>query len=137
LRCSPGEELDGAKKDVENAGGQALAIVADVAHADAIFAAAEQVVRQWDRIDVWVNNAMAAVFAPVPEVTPEEFRRITEVNYLGFVYGTMAALKHMRSRNTGTIVQVGSALSYRAIPLQIGLLRSEICDQRLHRLAPQ
>jgi NAD(P)-dependent dehydrogenase (short-subunit alcohol dehydrogenase family) len=110
--------LEGARKDIEQAGGNALTISVDVADADAIFAAAEQVVRQWGTIDVWVNNAMVAIFAPVFEIAPAEFRRITEVTYLGYVFGTMAALKHMRPRNAGTIVQVGSALAYRAIPLQ-------------------
>lgn len=110
--------LEGASKDIEHAGGKALTISADVADADAIFAAAEQVVRHWGTIDVWVNNAMVAVFAPVSEIAPAEFRRVTEVTYLGYAFGTMAALKHMRPRNAGTIVQVGSALGYRAIPLQ-------------------
>jgi NAD(P)-dependent dehydrogenase (short-subunit alcohol dehydrogenase family) len=110
--------LEAAKLEVEEAGGEVLAIAADVADPEAVFAAADQVVWQWGTIDVWINNAMAAMFAPVAEITPEEFRRITEVTYLGYVYGTMAALKHMRTRNAGTIVQVGSALAYRAIPLQ-------------------
>lgn len=73
---------------------------------------------KWGCIDVWVNDAMVTIFAPVKDIKPDEFRRVTEVTYLGQVYGTMAALKHMRPRNRGTIVQVGSALSYRAIPLQ-------------------
>lgn len=110
--------LEGAKRDVEAAGGQALVLPLDVSDVDAVFAAADQVVRHWGHIDVWVNNAMVTIFAPVRDIKPEEFRRVTEVTYLGQVYGTMAALKHMRSRNEGTIVQVGSALSYRAIPLQ-------------------
>jgi len=112
--------LESARKEIETAGGQALAISVDVADADAIFTAAAQVVQRWGAIDVWVNNAMATMFAPVSDISPAEFRRITEVTYLGFVFGTMAALKHMRQRNSGTIVQVGSALSYRAIPLQSG-----------------
>ena len=110
--------LEGAGKEVEEAGGKGLTIQTDVTDAAAIFAAAERVVREFGAIDVWVNNAMIATFAPVSEIAPEEFRRITEVTYLGYVYGTMAALKHMRSRNAGTIVQVGSALGYRSIPLQ-------------------
>jgi short-subunit dehydrogenase len=76
------------------------------------------VVRQWGKIDVWINCAMATIFAPVSGISPDEFRRVTEVTYLGQVHGTMAALQHMRRRDSGTIVQVGSALSYRAIPLQ-------------------
>jgi NAD(P)-dependent dehydrogenase (short-subunit alcohol dehydrogenase family) len=90
----------------------------DVSDADAVLAAADQVARQWGHVDVWVNNAMVTIFARVQDIKPEEFRRVTEVTYLGQVHGTMAALKHMRARNKGTIVQVGSALSYRAIPLQ-------------------
>jgi NAD(P)-dependent dehydrogenase (short-subunit alcohol dehydrogenase family) len=110
--------LEGARRDVEAAGGGALVLPLDVADPEAVFAAADQVAEQWGRIDVWINDAMATIFAPVEDITPEEFKRVTEVTYLGQVYGTMAALKHMRKENRGTIVQVGSALSYRAIPLQ-------------------
>jgi NAD(P)-dependent dehydrogenase (short-subunit alcohol dehydrogenase family) len=110
--------LESAAKEIELAGGSSMTFSADVADADAIFAAAGEVAERWKAIDVWINNAMATMFAPVADISPEEFRRITEVTYLGFVFGTMAALIHMRSRNAGTIVQVGSALSYRAIPLQ-------------------
>jgi NAD(P)-dependent dehydrogenase (short-subunit alcohol dehydrogenase family) len=112
------EGLEGAKRDVEAAGGRALVLPLDVADADAVFAAADQVAAKWGHIDVWVNDAMVTIFAPVSEIKPKEFRRVTEVTYLGQVHGTMAALRHMRRRNQGTIVQVGSALSYRAIPLQ-------------------
>jgi NAD(P)-dependent dehydrogenase (short-subunit alcohol dehydrogenase family) len=83
-----------------------------------VSAAAERVIATWDAMDVWINNAMATVFAPVVETAPEEFARVTAVTYLGYVHGTLAALKHMRARETGTIVQIGSALAYRAIPLQ-------------------
>lgn len=110
--------LDGARRDVESAGGHALVLPADVADPGEVFRAADRIAGEWGNIDVWVNDAMATIFSPVHEITPEEFRRVTEVTYLGQVYGTMAALKHMRRRNAGTIVQVGSALSYRAIPLQ-------------------
>jgi NAD(P)-dependent dehydrogenase (short-subunit alcohol dehydrogenase family) len=110
--------LTGAAKDVEQAGGQALTIQADVADADAIEAAAQQIESELGPIDVWVNNAMASVFAPVHLVEPAEFRRVTEVTYLGTVYGTMAALRRMIPRDAGVIVQVGSALAHRAIPLQ-------------------
>lgn len=112
------EGLEGARRDVEAAGGHALVLPLDVADASAVFVAADQVVARWGKIDVWINDAMVTIFAPVKEIKPEEFRRVTEVTYLGQVHGTMAALKHMRTRNQGTIVQVGSALSYRAIPLQ-------------------
>lgn len=110
--------LAGAQRDVEAAGGRALAIPTDVADADQVEAAAAQVERTFGPIDVWVNNAMASVFSPVTEITPAEFKRVTEVTYLGVVYGTLAALRRMLPRNEGAIVQVGSALAYRGIPLQ-------------------
>jgi NAD(P)-dependent dehydrogenase (short-subunit alcohol dehydrogenase family) len=110
--------LESAADDVRKAGGDAMAISVDVSDADAIFAALEKIAGRWGTIDVWINNAMATIFGPVSDISPAEFRRVTEVTYLGYVFGTMAALKHMRSHNVGTIVQVGSALSYRAIPLQ-------------------
>jgi NAD(P)-dependent dehydrogenase (short-subunit alcohol dehydrogenase family) len=110
--------LDGAVKDVENAGGTALAIPTDVADYKQVEAAATQVENELGPIDVWINVAFTSVFAPFHEITSEEFRRVTEVSYLGFVYGTMAALSRMRTRNRGTIVQVGSALGERSIPLQ-------------------
>ena len=114
-----GEEcLDGVAREVEAAGGQALPLSVDVADADAVEQAAEQVENELGPIDVWVNVAFTSVFAPFHEVSAEEFRRVTEVSYLGFVYGTMSALKRMRARDRGTIVQVGSALAYRGIPLQ-------------------
>lgn len=110
--------LRAAAREVEAAGGRAMVLPLDVALADKVIAAADEVAHQWGKIDVWINCAMATIFAPVTEISPEEFRRVTEVTYLGQVHGTMAALKHMRRRDSGTIVQVGSALSYRAIPLQ-------------------
>ncbi len=110
--------LDGAAKDVEVAGGTALAIPVDVADAAAVDAAAGQVVARFGALDVWVNNAFSSVFAPFWQIAPAEFRRTTEVTYLGYVYGTRAALDRMLPRNSGAIVQVGSALAYRGIPLQ-------------------
>jgi NAD(P)-dependent dehydrogenase (short-subunit alcohol dehydrogenase family) len=110
--------LEGARRDVEAAGGHALIVPVDVADAGAVMTAADRVAAAWGRIDVWVNNAMATVFGPVDRIPPAEFKRVTEVTYLGAVYGTLAALEHMRRRDKGTIVQVGSALAYRAIPLQ-------------------
>ncbi|EDY20889.1 short-chain dehydrogenase/reductase SDR [Chthoniobacter flavus Ellin428] len=110
--------LDGAKRDVEELGGSALALPVDVADAEAVEAAAEEVERTLGPIDVWVNVAMTSVFSPVKEMRPEEYKRVTEVNYLGYVYGTLAALKRMLPRNSGRIIQVGSALAYRGIPLQ-------------------
>jgi short-subunit dehydrogenase len=112
------EGLDDIRGKIELGGGAALVIPIDVSDSDAMFAAADSVVATWGAIDVWVNNAMVTVLAPVSQLAPEEARRVTEVTYLGTVHGTMAALKHMRTRNTGAIVQVGSALAYRAIPLQ-------------------
>ncbi|MFY9752927.1 MAG: SDR family oxidoreductase [Candidatus Acidiferrales bacterium] len=110
--------LEGARSDVEEDGGEALVIPTDVACSNDVEAAAEEVEKKFGSIDVWVNNAMTTVFSPLKEITPEEFKRATEVTYLGTVYGTMAALKRMYPRNRGSIVQVGSALAYRSIPLQ-------------------
>ena len=112
------EQLEGTKKEVENYGAKALIILCDVAYADQVEAAAEQTERELGPIDVWVNNVSNSVFAPFKEITPEEFKRVTEVTYLGTVYGAMAALKRMQVRNKGSIVFVGSALAYRGIPLQ-------------------
>ncbi|HEX4392560.1 MAG TPA: SDR family oxidoreductase [Mycobacterium sp.] len=110
--------LAAAAAEVERAGGRALPITIDVADPDAVDAAAERVEHELGAIDVWVNVAFTSVFAPLHQIAADEFRRVTEVSYLGYVYGTMAALKHMKPRDRGTIVQVGSALAYRGIPLQ-------------------
>jgi NAD(P)-dependent dehydrogenase (short-subunit alcohol dehydrogenase family) len=110
--------LEGAAKEVAEAGGRALAIAADVADFDQVVAAADQVEAELGPIDVWVNVAFTSVFAPFDEISAAEFRRVTEVSYLGFVHGTMAALSRMRPRDHGVIVQVGSALGARSIPLQ-------------------
>jgi NAD(P)-dependent dehydrogenase (short-subunit alcohol dehydrogenase family) len=110
--------LTAASEEVESFGGQALAIPTDVADPDQVEAAAERAERDLGPIDVWVNNAMTTVFSPFKELAPDEYRRATEVTYLGYVWGTMAALKRMLPRDRGSIVQVGSALAYRAIPLQ-------------------
>src|ERR687885_1205617 len=110
--------LAGAARDVERGGGRGLALPCDVSDAAAVDAAAERAEAELGPIDVWVNDAMAAVLMFVHETDPADFRRVTEVTYLGYVHGTLAALKRMRPRDRGVIVQVGSALSYRAIPLQ-------------------
>jgi NAD(P)-dependent dehydrogenase (short-subunit alcohol dehydrogenase family) len=110
--------LEGARNEVESSGGKALILSLDVANAAEMEAAADRVERELGPIDIWVNNAMTSVFSPISEMTAEEFKRVTEVAYLGYVYGTLAALKHMRKRDRGTIVHVGSALAYRSIPLQ-------------------
>jgi len=110
--------LEAAKREIEDLGGTALVIPTDVADAAAVDRAAALVEEQLGPIDIWVNNAMASVFSPVREMKAEEYKRVTEVTYLGVVYGTLAALKRMLTRDRGTIVQVGSALAYRSIPLQ-------------------
>jgi short-subunit dehydrogenase len=110
--------LDGTKRDVEELGGQAIAISTDVADADQVEAAALAVEEAFGPIDVWVNNAMTSVFSPVNEMQADEYRRVTEVCYLGYVHGTLSALKRMQPRDRGTIIQVGSSLAYRGIPLQ-------------------
>lgn len=112
------DRLNSAVRDAEASGVAAVGVSADVADAEAIEAAADEIERNLGPIDVWVNNAMTTVYAPFAEIEPDEYRRATEVTYLGCVHGTMAALKRMQPRNKGTIVQVGSALAYRAIPLQ-------------------
>jgi NAD(P)-dependent dehydrogenase (short-subunit alcohol dehydrogenase family) len=110
--------LDAAKRDVERLGGKAIAIPTDVADPKQVFEAAKRVQRRFGPIDVWVNVAMASVFSPIKEMTAADYRRVTEVTYLGYVHGTLAALEQMLPRDRGTIVQVGSALAYRSIPLQ-------------------
>jgi NAD(P)-dependent dehydrogenase (short-subunit alcohol dehydrogenase family) len=110
--------LEGARRDVVNAGGVAFPLPVDVADADGIELAAAAIERELGPIDVWVNNAMTSVFSPVKEMSALEYRRVTEVTYLGVVHGTLAALRRMLPRDRGAIVQVGSALAYRGIPLQ-------------------
>ncbi len=110
--------LEAAAEEIRAQGGEALVLPTDVADADQVFAAAEAVVEQWGGIDLWINNAMATIFSRIADVTPAEFRRVTEVTYLGQVHGTLAALRQMREQGHGTIVQIGSALAYRSIPLQ-------------------
>jgi len=110
--------LEGAIADVEKAGGRALAVQADVADAESLELAAAAVENAFGPIDVWVNNAMTSVFSPVKQMSAAEYKRVTDVTYLGVVYGTLAALRRMLPRDAGAIVQVGSALAYRGIPLQ-------------------
>lgn len=110
--------LEGAKNDVEKLGGKAIIIEGDVADPETHEKAAQRVEDEFGAIDVWINNAMVSVFSPVKEMKPDEYKRVTDVTYLGFVYGTLAALKRMLPRDRGVIVQVGSALAYRGIPLQ-------------------
>ena len=110
--------LEAAKREIESLGGSAMVLPLAIADASAVEKAAAAVEQEFGSIDIWVNNAMASVFSPVKEMQPEEYKRVTEVTYLGVVYGTLAALKRMLARDRGTIVQVGSALVYRSIPLQ-------------------
>ncbi len=112
------EGLKGAQADVEDAGRRAVAVEADVADADAVESAAGRIERELGPIDVWVNNAMVSALLPFSRMDPADFRRITEVTYLGYAHGTMTALRRMLPRDRGSIVQVGSALAYRSIPLQ-------------------
>lgn len=117
--------LEGAKRDVEQLGGEAMILPLDVANAAAVENAAAQVEEKFGAIDVWVNNAMTSVFSPIKKMTPDDFKRVTEVTYLGYVYGTLAALKRMLPRDRGVILQVGSALAYRGIPLQAAYCASK------------
>ena len=112
------EGLEAARREVEAVGGRAIVLLTDVASAEQVEAAAEAVEKRLGPIDVWVNNAMVSVLSPALDMTADEFKRVTEVTYLGYVHGTLAALRRMRHRDRGVIVQVGSALAYRSIPLQ-------------------
>lgn len=124
--------LAGAAKEVEQAGGTAHVMPADVADPEQVFAVADRVEAELGPIDVWVNDAFTSVFSPFDEITPAEYRRVTEVSYLGYVYGSMAALKYMKPRDRGTIVQVGSALAYRGIPLQSAYCGAKHAIQGFH-----
>lgn len=112
------EALEATAREVESLGGKALAITADVSDDAAVEDAASRAEEEFGPIDVWVNNAMVSVFSPVKEMQAAEYRRVTEVNYLGYVHGTLSALRRMLPRNRGRIIQVGSALAVRSIPLQ-------------------
>lgn len=137
--------LEGARRDVESLGGKALVVPADVSDPSQVENAAEAVEAAFGPIGIWINNAMVSIFSPVKKMTADEYRRVTEVNYLGYVHGTLAALKRMLPRDCGMIVQVGSALAYRSIPLQSAYcaskhaiagftdsLRSELLHDRSH-----
>ena len=124
--------LEGARREVETLGGKALVIPVDVADAEAIEQAAETVEHEFGPIDIWINNAMVSVFSPVKLMRPEDYQRVTEVTYLGVVYGTLAALKRMLPRDRGIVVQVGSALAYRGIPLQSAYCAAKHAIQGFH-----
>lgn len=110
--------LNAAKKEVEDLGSEALIVSADVSHANEVENAARKIEEHFGKIDIWINNAMVSVFGPFEKIEPKDFERVTDVTYLGQVYGTKAALKRMKPRNKGTIILIGSALAYRGIPLQ-------------------
>jgi short-subunit dehydrogenase len=112
------EGLEAARREIVAMGGRAVALTVDVADSAAVEEAADRIERELGPIDVWINNAMTSVFSPVHEMTADEYRRVTEVTYLGTVHGTLSALRRMRLRDQGVIAQVGSALAYRSIPLQ-------------------
>ena len=124
--------LEAAKREIESYGGQAIVLPLDVSDHDALDAAASKVEEAFGPIDIWVNNAMLSVYSSIIDMQPDEFRRVTEVTYLGYVWGTLAALRRMRPRNRGAIVQVGSALAYRGIPLQSAYCAAKHAVQGFH-----
>jgi NAD(P)-dependent dehydrogenase (short-subunit alcohol dehydrogenase family) len=124
--------LDGAAEDVRRSGGTPLVIPTDVSDHEAVFDAARRVEEEVGPIDVWVNVAFTSVFSPFEQIKPQEYKRVTEVSYLGYVYATMAALQYMRPRDSGVIVQVGSALAYRGIPLQTAYCGAKHAIQGFH-----
>jgi short-subunit dehydrogenase len=126
------EALEHARSEVEARGGQAVVAIADVADAEAVERAAQGIEEAFGPIDVWINNAMTSVLGPIREITPDEFRRVTEVTYLGVVHGTLAALRRMQPRNEGVIIQIGSTLAYRGIPLQAPYCAAKHAIQGFH-----
>src|SRR5579875_2323027 len=124
--------LKAAAEQVEQAGGRALVVPTDVSDVDQVEAAVDRIERELGPIDVWVNVAFSSVFPPFDQIKPDEYRRATEVSYLGYVYTTMAVLPRMKQRNSGTIVQVGSALAYRGIPLQTAYCGAKHAIQGFH-----
>jgi NAD(P)-dependent dehydrogenase (short-subunit alcohol dehydrogenase family) len=124
--------LEGAKREIERSGGEAIVLPLDVSDHKAVDDAAEEVEKAFGPIDIWINNAMCSVFSPIMEMTPDDYKRVTEVTYLGYVWGTLAALKRMKPRDRGSIVQVGSALAYRGIPLQSAYCAAKHAVQGFH-----
>jgi len=124
--------LEAAKQEIEELGGEALVLPLDVSDAEAVEQAAGEVERSLGPIDIWINNAMLSVFSPVMEMEADDYRRVTEVTYLGYVWGTLAALRRMKPRDRGAIVQVGSALAYRGIPLQSAYCAAKHAVQGFH-----
>ena len=126
------EGLEAAKREIESYGGEAIVLPLDVSDHEAVEQAAAEVEKKFGPIDIWINNAMLSVFSPIMEMKPEEYKRVTEVTYLGYVYGTLAALRRMKPRDRGSIVQVGSALAYRGIPLQSAYCAAKHAVQGFH-----
>ena len=124
--------LDAAKREIEEAGGEAIVLPLDVSDHEAVERAAGEVEDAFGPIDIWINNAMLSVFSPIMQMEPDEYRRVTDVTYLGTVWGTLAALRRMKPRDRGTIVQVGSALAYRGIPLQSAYCAAKHAMQGFH-----
>ncbi|MCU1348207.1 MAG: fabG [Acidobacteria bacterium] len=124
--------LEAAKREIEELGGEAIVLPLDVADHDAVEAAASKVEDAFGPIDIWINNAMLSVFSPIMEMTADDYRRVTDVTYHGYVWGTLAALRRMKPRDRGTIVQVGSALAYRGIPLQSAYCAAKHAVQGFH-----
>ena len=126
------EGLEAAKREIEADGGEAIVLPLDVADHDAVERAASEVESRFGPIDIWINNAMLSVFSPIMEMQPDEYKRVTDVTYLGYVWGTLAALRRMKARDRGVIVQVGSALAYRGIPLQSAYCAAKHAVQGFH-----
>jgi NAD(P)-dependent dehydrogenase (short-subunit alcohol dehydrogenase family) len=126
------EGLEAAKREIESDGGEAIVLPLDVSDENAVEQAAAEVERTFGPIDIWINNAMLSVFSPIMEMTPKDYRRVTDVTYLGYVWGTLAALRRMKPRDRGVIVQVGSALAYRGIPLQSAYCAAKHAVQGFH-----
>jgi NAD(P)-dependent dehydrogenase (short-subunit alcohol dehydrogenase family) len=124
--------LEAAKREIESDGGEAIVLPLDVADHDAVERAAAEVESRFGPIDIWINNAMLSVFSPIMLMQPDEYKRVTDVTYLGYVWGTLAALRRMKPRDRGTIVQVGSALAYRGIPLQSAYCAAKHAVQGFH-----
>jgi NAD(P)-dependent dehydrogenase (short-subunit alcohol dehydrogenase family) len=124
--------LDAAKREIEESGGEAIVLPLDVSDENAVEQAAAEVERAFGPIDIWINNAMLSVFSPITQMTPDDYRRVTDVTYLGYVWGTLAALRRMKPRDRGVIVQVGSALAYRGIPLQSAYCAAKHAVQGFH-----
>ncbi len=124
--------LEGAKREIERSGGEAIVLPLDVSDHKAVDQAADEVEKTFGPIDIWINNAMCSVFSPIMEMTPDDYKRVTDVTYLGYVWGTLAALKRMKPRDRGSIVQVGSALAYRGIPLQSAYCAAKHAVQGFH-----